>query len=184
MRSFAALLIVWLVVTPTLLVASDRQAEQRYSATGLVVDVDLTHQTLAISCQTIPGYMDAMVMPFSVHDAKVLMGLRPGLMVDFTLVAGAGFCVCRKYSHSELRKCGAGPVYGPSVEKPARAGCAQGASAAAEAMSNRELGVPDFQVGRPEPAVDHSAPVCRQGCGRQLYLHSLRFAAILFSPLQ
>ncbi len=88
MRSFAALLIVWLVVTPTLLVASDRQAEQRYSATGLVVDVDLTHQTLAISCQTIPGYMDAMVMPFSVHDAKVLMGLRPGLMVDFTLVAG------------------------------------------------------------------------------------------------
>ena len=87
MRSFAALLIAWLVVTTTLLAASDGQAEQRYSATGLVVDVDLPHQTLAISCQTIPGYMDAMVMPFSVRDAKVLTGLRPGMMVDFTLVA-------------------------------------------------------------------------------------------------
>ena len=88
MRSFAALLIAWLLVTTTLLAASDGQAEQRYSATGLVVDVDLPHQTLAISCQTIPGYMDAMVMPFSVHDSKVLMSLSPGMMVDFTLVAG------------------------------------------------------------------------------------------------
>ena len=67
--------------------ASDGQAQQRYPATGLIVDVDLPHQTLAISCQTIPGYMDAMVMPFSVRDAKVLSGLRAGMMVDFTLVA-------------------------------------------------------------------------------------------------
>jgi protein SCO1/2 len=87
MRSLAALLIAWLVVTTTLLVASEGGAAQRYSATGLVVDVDLPRQTLTISCQTIPGYMDAMVMPFSVRDAKVLSGLRPGMMVDFTLVA-------------------------------------------------------------------------------------------------
>jgi protein SCO1/2 len=30
--------------------------------------------------------MDAMVMPFSVRDAKELTGLSPGIMVDFTLV--------------------------------------------------------------------------------------------------
>jgi len=87
MRSLAALLIAWLVVTTTLLVASDEHAVQRYSATGLIVEVDSLHQTLVVSCQTIPGYMDAMVMPFSVRDAKVLSGLRAGMMVDFTLVA-------------------------------------------------------------------------------------------------
>jgi protein SCO1/2 len=87
MRRLATLLIAWLAVTTTLLVASDGLAAQRYSASGLVVDVDLPHQTLTISCQTIPGYMDAMVMPFSVRDAQVLSSLRPGMMVDFTLVA-------------------------------------------------------------------------------------------------
>jgi protein SCO1 len=87
MRSLAALPIAWLVITTTLLVGSQGQVTQRYAATGLVVDVDSPHQTLVLSCQTIPGYMDAMVMPFSVRDAKVLMGLKAGMMVDFTLVA-------------------------------------------------------------------------------------------------
>lgn len=32
--------------------------------------------------------MDAMIMPISVHEAKTLAGLAPGLMVDFTLVVG------------------------------------------------------------------------------------------------
>jgi len=39
-----------------------------------------------IACQNIPGYMDAMVMPFEVHAAKDLDGLTPGATVDFTLV--------------------------------------------------------------------------------------------------
>jgi protein SCO1 len=92
-RKPGALPIAWLVLATrllfvSLLLTSNGWAAQRYSATGLVVDVDLPHQSLAISCQTIPGYMDGMVMPFSVHDPKVLMGLSPGMMVDFTLVAG------------------------------------------------------------------------------------------------
>jgi len=41
---------------------------------------------MVVSCERIPGYMEAMVMPFSVRDAHELAGLAPGTMVDFTLV--------------------------------------------------------------------------------------------------
>src|SRR5713101_8163905 len=66
--------------------ATHSWSAQRYSAAGLVIRVDPSHQTILLSCESIPGYMDAMIMPISVHDAKELAGLTPGLMVDFTLV--------------------------------------------------------------------------------------------------
>jgi protein SCO1/2 len=60
--------------------------DQRYPVTGLVLKVDLPSKTMTVSCQTIPGYMDAMVMPFSVREAKLLEGVGPGTTVSFTLV--------------------------------------------------------------------------------------------------
>lgn len=59
---------------------------QKYSASGLVLRVDPSHRTIFVSCESIPGYMDAMIMPISVRDSKTLTGLAPGVMVDFTLV--------------------------------------------------------------------------------------------------
>jgi protein SCO1/2 len=61
-------------------------AEQRFSATGLVVNVDPQHQTVTISHDSIPGYMDAMVMPFHVRDARQLENVRVAAMINFTLV--------------------------------------------------------------------------------------------------
>jgi protein SCO1 len=58
-----------------------------YSVKGIVLKVDKTHRTLVVSCQTIPGYMDAMVMPFSVRQRKQLEGIAPGTAIEFTLVA-------------------------------------------------------------------------------------------------
>lgn len=58
-----------------------------YSVKGIVLKVDKPHRTLVVSCQSIPGYMDAMVMPFSVHQPKELEGIAPGAAIDFTLVA-------------------------------------------------------------------------------------------------
>jgi protein SCO1 len=58
-----------------------------YSVKGIVLKVDKPHRTLLVSCQSIPGYMDAMVMPFSVHQSKELAGIVPGVAIDFTLVA-------------------------------------------------------------------------------------------------
>ena len=61
-------------------------AAERYQVTGLVLKIDQPHRTFVASCMAIPGYMDAMVMPIPVRDAKLLETLKPSTMVDFTLV--------------------------------------------------------------------------------------------------
>jgi protein SCO1/2 len=58
----------------------------QYPATGMVLKVDPAHKTMLVSCQSIPGFMEAMAMPFAVPDAKDLNGLAPGVVVEFTLV--------------------------------------------------------------------------------------------------
>jgi protein SCO1 len=62
-------------------------AAKRYSVTGIVLRVDKDHRSFSASIAAIPGYMDAMSMPFSVHDPKELEALQPGAYVEFTLVA-------------------------------------------------------------------------------------------------
>jgi protein SCO1 len=58
-------------------------SEQRYS-----ISVDRDKRTMVVSCNAIPGYMDAMVMPFEVQDRKTLDGLEPGMAIEFRLVVG------------------------------------------------------------------------------------------------
>ena len=70
-------------------------SSQKYSAAGLVLRVDPSHRTILLSCESIAGYMDPMIMPFSVRDPKALAGLAPGMMVDFALV------VDKKSSYAE-----------------------------------------------------------------------------------
>jgi protein SCO1/2 len=47
--------------------------------------VDRPHQTIDVSCQAIPGYMNAMEMSFPVRPRTALDGLQPGMMIEFTL---------------------------------------------------------------------------------------------------
>ena len=61
-------------------------ATRRYPVSGMVLQVDKQRQTLLVSHERIPGYMDAMAMPFRVRDAKALELLRPGMRVEFQLV--------------------------------------------------------------------------------------------------
>jgi protein SCO1 len=58
---------------------------REYSAAGLVLRVDPFHRTLLLSCDSIPGFMNATMILTSVRDSKTLARLVPGLMVDFTL---------------------------------------------------------------------------------------------------
>ena len=64
-------------------------AEQRYSLKGLILKLDPARKTIVVSSDAIPGYMEAMTMPYPVRDAKDLQGLRPGMLVDFSLVVDA-----------------------------------------------------------------------------------------------
>jgi protein SCO1 len=72
---------IWLILS-----ATSSWAAQHFPVTGMVLKVDQPHKIFVVSCQSIPGYMDAMVMPFEVRQIKDLDGLAPGMTVDFTLV--------------------------------------------------------------------------------------------------
>lgn len=75
-----------LVLAMLVACATSSWSAQKYSAAGLVLRVDRAHRTILLSCENIPGYMDAMIMPVSVRDPKALAGIAAGEMVDFTLV--------------------------------------------------------------------------------------------------
>jgi len=74
--------ITWLL----LLAAESLAAGKRYPVTGIVLEVDPPKRSFVASCAAIPGYMEAMAMPYSVLDSRQLANLKPGAYVDFTLV--------------------------------------------------------------------------------------------------
>jgi len=60
-------------------------AAQQYTVTGLVLKVDPSHGIFTVSCNSIPGYMEAMVMTFPVRKPETLNGIRPSAIVEFVL---------------------------------------------------------------------------------------------------
>lgn len=58
---------------------------REYDVRGLVLKVDPAAKTLLVSEDAIPGFMDAMTMPYQVSDAAALRGLKPGCIVSFRL---------------------------------------------------------------------------------------------------
>jgi protein SCO1/2 len=74
------------VLTALLLTCLRVFAAETHAISGLVLAVDAAHKSVTVSCNAVPGYMDAMTMPFDVRDVKVLDGIKPGASVDFTLV--------------------------------------------------------------------------------------------------
>ncbi|HJT69249.1 MAG TPA: SCO family protein [Terriglobales bacterium] len=92
-------------------------AAQRYPGRGMVLEVDRSHNKLVVSCQPISGLMDAMVMPFDVADAKSLVSLQRGALIDFVVV------VDKNSSHLEsvhVRK------YAAVEREPSKSGRLQG----------------------------------------------------------
>jgi protein SCO1/2 len=76
-----------MVLTALVLLAATRGgAAETHAMSGLVLKVDAAHKSITVSCNAVPGYMDAMAMPFDVREAKVLDGITAGEAIDFTLV--------------------------------------------------------------------------------------------------
>ena len=61
-----------------------------YETRGLALRVDPGASTVTVSHEQIPGFMDAMVMPFRVRDPGALKGMRPGDVVEFRIHPKAG----------------------------------------------------------------------------------------------
>jgi len=75
-----------LLLLLTFLAAVSLGAAKRYPVTGIVLEIDRPHRSFVASCAAIPGYMEAMAMPYSVLDNRELAALKPGASVAFTLV--------------------------------------------------------------------------------------------------
>jgi protein SCO1/2 len=63
-------------------------AEERHAMTGVVLKADAATRTMVVSTEKVPGFMEAMAMPFSVRQVTMLDGLKPGTTIDFTFVVG------------------------------------------------------------------------------------------------
>lgn len=70
------------LILPLLLLLTTACAE-RHDATGLVMKVEPA--TITISHDPIPGFMDAMVMPFSVAHPEEVKDVRPGDRIAFRI---------------------------------------------------------------------------------------------------
>lgn len=80
---------VWLAAS-LLLASAVARADERHAATGLLIKIDRAHKQVEISCREIPGYMEAMEMPFYVKDMKQVEALQPGTTIDFDVVEENG----------------------------------------------------------------------------------------------
>ncbi|MDQ3685112.1 MAG: SCO family protein [Acidobacteriota bacterium] len=61
----------------------------RYDLKGKVVSVDAKNRQVVLDHETIPGFMEAMVMPFTLKSEWAFKQLAPGDMVQATLVVAA-----------------------------------------------------------------------------------------------
>jgi protein SCO1 len=58
---------------------------KRYHAQGIVLAVDRARDQVTISHRAIPGYMEAMAMPFHAESPRELEPLAPGARIEFQL---------------------------------------------------------------------------------------------------
>lgn len=65
-------------------------AAQRYEVKGKVVSADKANHKVTIAHEEIPGYMEAMTMPFTLLDDWVYPELKPGAQIQATLVVDQG----------------------------------------------------------------------------------------------
>ena len=59
--------------------------DQQHPARGIVIEVGKAHQSVVVSCEAIPGYMEPMEMSFKVRDSSMLTTIKPGMTIHFTI---------------------------------------------------------------------------------------------------
>ena len=77
---------VLLILIAGMLISCQHAAERRFELKGKVVSVDKAQKQVVLAHEKIPGYMDAMTMPFNVGDEWAMSVLVPGQNVEATLV--------------------------------------------------------------------------------------------------
>src|SRR5579884_1247708 len=76
---------LFILIPLLLLFVAHAPAAEYHRVFGIILKIDAPNK-FVVSCREVPGFMEAMVMPFTVRNTKELQTLRQGEMVDFTLV--------------------------------------------------------------------------------------------------
>ena len=64
---------------------------KQYAVKGIIVGTDAARSEVTVDTQAIPGFMEAMTMPYKVKDANILQDMHPGdHMTGTLLVSSAG----------------------------------------------------------------------------------------------
>ena len=61
-------------------------AAEQHAVQGMILKVDREHGAVLVSCDAVPGYMDAMEMRFAVRQPNELNALQPGTTIRFNMV--------------------------------------------------------------------------------------------------
>ena len=86
MRKILAVIFSYLLICAAMAGCRAKMPEQRYEMKGKVLNVDQKGGTVTIAHDSIPGYMDAMAMPFKLKDERGFKILAPGNRVQAILV--------------------------------------------------------------------------------------------------
>src|SRR4029079_1367648 len=81
--------------------------EKTYNVQRQVLDVTPDHQQAIVKHEEIKGFMMAMTMPYKVRDPQLLNDIKPGDLINATLVVdpdGAYFSTVKKVGEAPLEK--------------------------------------------------------------------------------
>jgi len=92
---------------------SPSQPKNTYTLQGQILAIDAPRKTLNIKHGDIKGLMPAMTMPYSVHDAALLAGLKAGDLIDATLVVESNDAYL-----SAIKRTGEAPLEPPPPDAP------------------------------------------------------------------
>src|SRR5262249_17621132 len=92
LRPFILFTLILFCVSAAAQQGPDSQTNQEiHAAIGIVVEVNPSEKKVTIKHNEIPGYMQAMTMPFDVKDTNELNGLGPGDPVSFRLIVANNY---------------------------------------------------------------------------------------------
>ena len=154
-----------LLILPALLLSA---CAHRYRVQGLVLDVNRNDRTMIVSHRAIPGYMDAMAMPFRVRTASELDSVKRGDQVEFQLV------VKRRTSLAEKVKAGTSA----EVANARRGEAPLPLPIPAEKLA-LGMPVPDFQLMNQSAPPGSFVRFCRSNRRGEFHLHALPAAGSL-----
>ncbi len=81
---------------PAPVVEQEAASSQHYEAVGVVVGFIAEKKFVNIRHETIPGFMNAMTMPFEVKDSTLLRGIQEGDSITFRFTVADGIQAIEK----------------------------------------------------------------------------------------